>query len=489
MSLIPSESLNFPDSFRANVGWRLADEEEQENGSPKPEIPASGWPEPSPGHPNPEHATAATVTHDSESTTASDSSESARDDGQLELLPNVAPESGALESASGTAEMTALLKHFLAATPASASASPQPPVPATGQELELSPGPEIGSNKPTNGHHDFRLNEAPNEEVVYEPVSQPNRTEIVTGPEPELIAPAPTTPSSAAPNVVESEPAEHHEAPSVPAPEHIAAEAATPITGSIAVESAAQEQHILELIAAAVQRGALAGQSVTPGEPSVSAPAEPVFEEKVTVRPEPILAPAPTIDPLIPASFDAPTPVAPLAEVKAPAKIRITPRKIKPRAVEPAAPPAPEAVTDDFPAHLTELNDPQIVAKPAVEKPWAVSQQEVAFVPEPLNPRPSREDLTGHRIAGARHQFAQTDLLLFTARERRNRWIGFGLSELAVLTALVLLGRFGFTHRFPDPTIKLLVFILIFVAAAVAVALPIAFFRNSPERWGRDQAP
>ena len=85
-----------------------------------------------------------------------------------------------------------------------------------------------------------------------------------------------------------------------------------------------------------------------------------------------------------------------------------------------------------------------------------------------------------------RYPRAHADLLLFAARERRNRWIGFSLSEAAVVTALLLLGRFGFAHRFPDPTVKLLIFILIFAAAAVAVALPIAFFRNDPNRWQRD---
>jgi len=80
---------------------------------------------------------------------------------------------------------------------------------------------------------------------------------------------------------------------------------------------------------------------------------------------------------------------------------------------------------------------------------------------------------------------AESDPGLFTAPERRNRWIGFGLSEAAALTSLILLGRFVLLHKFPDPTLKLLVFILFLAAAAIAVAIPIAFIRNNPTRWQR----
>jgi hypothetical protein len=72
---------------------------------------------------------------------------------------------------------------------------------------------------------------------------------------------------------------------------------------------------------------------------------------------------------------------------------------------------------------------------------------------------------------------------LFTVRDRRNRWIGFSLSEAAALTALIVLVHLALTHKFSDPTLKLLVFILAIGAAAVAVALPIAFIRNNPTRW------
>ena len=86
-----------------------------------------------------------------------------------------------------------------------------------------------------------------------------------------------------------------------------------------------------------------------------------------------------------------------------------------------------------------------------------------------------------------RLELNQSNLGLFTERERRNRLIGFGLSEVVALTALILLGWFGFTSHFPDPTLKLLVFILLFVAAAITIALPIVFIRNSPSRWQRER--
>ncbi|MFL6514343.1 MAG: hypothetical protein ACJ8M1_04910 [Chthoniobacterales bacterium] len=484
MSLIPSESLNFPDSFRANVGWRLADEDELESGSSKQQVPSSAWPQSSPPDPHSEQGT--TGTADPEAmTTAGDSGQS---DAQLELLPSINPNSDSLESASGTAEMTALLKHFLTAGTQTPSVQPGESMPAADPVLELHPGSAIAADQAANGRHDSIAKEvaAPNEEPLSEAGPPPNRSEMTTEPAPGLVGAAATVPGSAS-DLTELKPAEPEQPTPARAPEHISAEASTPVTGSIAVESSAQAQHVLELIAAAVQRGALVGQNVPAAEAPVVLPATPLFEEKVNAGPDPNLAPAPAINPLVTPAFGAAAPVTPPAEVKGHAKIRITPRKIKPRPVAPAAPP-PDAVTEDLPAHLTDFGDAEITAKAAVEKPAAIPEPDVAFVPEPVSTRPTREDLIGRRTAAARHQFAQTDLLLFTARARRNRWIGFGLSELAVLTALVLLGRFGFTHRFPDPTIKLLVFILIFVAAAVAVALPIAFFRNSPERWGRDQA-
>ena len=64
-------------------------------------------------------------------------------------------------------------------------------------------------------------------------------------------------------------------------------------------------------------------------------------------------------------------------------------------------------------------------------------------------------------------------------------WDGALASIIAAIISLILLGYYGFTHHFPDPTLKLLVFILLFTAAAVAVGLPIAFLRNDPARWGK----
>ena len=75
---------------------------------------------------------------------------------------------------------------------------------------------------------------------------------------------------------------------------------------------------------------------------------------------------------------------------------------------------------------------------------------------------------------------------LFSPQERRKRWIIYGGSELVVVTCLLLLGRYALFYQISDPTIKLLMVILVFVAAAVAVALPIFFVRNDPARWQRE---
>ena len=89
------------------------------------------------------------------------------------------------------------------------------------------------------------------------------------------------------------------------------------------------------------------------------------------------------------------------------------------------------------------------------------------------------------RITAGRLDQPEDDAGLFTLRERRYRWIVFGLSEGAALTSLILLGQFALTHKFSDPTLKLLVFILAIAAAAISVALPIVFIRNNPTRWQR----
>jgi hypothetical protein len=96
-----------------------------------------------------------------------------------------------------------------------------------------------------------------------------------------------------------------------------------------------------------------------------------------------------------------------------------------------------------------------------------------------------RLEMPGRGAPSPRLPVVNADLMKFSARERRNRWIGFGSSEIAALTSVILLGHYEFTHHFPDPTLKLLIFILLLAAIAIAVALPIAFLRNDPARWER----
>ena len=215
--------------------------------------------------------------------------------------------------------------------------------------------------------------------------------------------------------------------------------------------------------------------------------------------------PTPVIQPAVASTPDVGAQTAPAEEIskasmptaplgtspdaaKVPAKIRITPRKIKPRPQVQPMPEGPvtlqpldyayqgnvsrEPATSVF--HDEEAEpDPPFQTRPPVAEPAR---------PEPLPPRP---ELSARKIAAARLELAQDDLFLPNAKERRNRLIGFGLCELAVVAALILLARFGFTHHFPDSTIKILVFILVFAAAGVAIALPIAFMRNDPRRWQR----
>jgi hypothetical protein len=186
-------------------------------------------------------------------------------------------------------------------------------------------------------------------------------------------------------------------------------------------------------------------------------------------------------------SLSPPAGEATLDFPKAPAKIRITPRKnIKPHVSADSV----EQTMEQSPAENDEIDS--IPTEP-IPAPWKLPLAQVVektapLIHEPQEPLWEMEHFATppRRVMGARRGIDRPDTLLFTARERRNRWIGFGLSETATLVALILLGRFAFVHRFPDPTMKVLMFILVLVAAAVAVVIPIAFFRNDPSRWQRE---
>ncbi|HJT82248.1 MAG TPA: hypothetical protein VJ719_13715 [Chthoniobacterales bacterium] len=550
MSLIPSESLNFPDSFRAKVGWRLDEiDEPQAPGSPAegpaaidqpfpqtfaspPAVAESNLPISSPAFkpaPAPvfKQAPPAPVKMSPEQPGGQ----------QMELLPKTAIEPKPGEAAPGTAEMNALLKHFLAVGAAPSIAPAQPNGKTMGPDENVA---TVSGVIPTNVAVESPGNVvSPNESVTGEPGRADLRSDSLP-PEPQKTPAIPGNPP-------------HSQQSIVAALESLAHTDVEAPIGSVDIQTPAQANHILELIAAAVQRGALVGETVpepsesipdppvmppsvaaTPASnlpakspspdssfaiarPAASQPAEPpraatpIVSVPSPVVPEPVSIPEPppaVTKKVAPIRAPLPTPASPAAEpisrpqpaaesagapnitppTKVPAKIRITPRKIKPRAQVQPVEDAPLAtpISHDVPANVS----PQPTANPVVDRrrPEPPVEAETKPSPKPLEPAEKsmpRPELSARKIAAARLELAQSDLSLFSARERRNRWIGFGLSEFAILTALILLGRYGFTHHFPDPTLKLLVFILILAAAAVAVALPIAFFRNDPKRWNR----
>ena len=80
---------------------------------------------------------------------------------------------------------------------------------------------------------------------------------------------------------------------------------------------------------------------------------------------------------------------------------------------------------------------------------------------------------------------AESPSELFTARDVRNRWIRFGLGEFGAVAVFVLLLTYVLNHKFPDPTLKVLIFILMLAVGALAIALPIMFIRNHPSQWQR----
>jgi hypothetical protein len=293
-------------------------------------------------------------------------------------------------------------------------------------------------------------------------------------------APEQNAPNEQVPSVVES---------TCPPEDVIAvpASASPPPPGPVVVETPAQAHHILELIAAAVQRGALVGGFVPQGMAEMKeAPISP--PEPPTLAPE-VVAPTPAPENAVPTVIASPVaqPASAPAGPKTPAKIRITPRKIKPRPQTPpvADPTAPSVPVNDFPepAHQVPYIPPPMVE--AVERPAPTRANFAAAVEDRPAADMEQRQSFAQKMTAARFDLNQPSFAVLTPRERRNRWIGFSLSEGAAVTSLVLLGHFGFTHHFPDPTLKLLVFMLTFAAAATAVALPILFIRNNPARWLR----
>src|SRR3954470_7595611 len=175
MSLIPSESLNFPDSFRANVGWRLTDEPDEN--APKQQAPVTAWPQaasvPAISQQGMTPAAGATADPDANLVAAHPNNE----DAQLELQSNAPVASESPGSAAGTAEMTALLRHFLAAATTTASATAQQSIPATS-----TPSVELSAAQPgaTNGQHDSIDDQTakPNDIGNLPATGSPNRADV-----------------------------------------------------------------------------------------------------------------------------------------------------------------------------------------------------------------------------------------------------------------------------------------------------------------------
>jgi hypothetical protein len=485
MSLIPSESLNFPDSFRAKVGWRISEDPADEASAPAagsrtvvfpvadaPTDPTQDSPPQDQAIPTeniPESGVASSHANGDLSDLAAPAETS---ESQLELMPEPAAAAEEVNVLSGSAEMQALLAHFLSsgsAIPADPSmaqpAAPSSPEAATSDfqfavPFPVTPQPTAAPNEPTSFPE-------MNEEMIT-PVALSDIPADQTGSEPQRELPRePVAPENGSPGP----------APTAPA-------------GELVIETPAQANHVLQLIAAAVERGTLVGKPVTEAKP---APAPepiptPAIPQSASMSPDQFAPGEQSVPSAVP--FSPPVPIPPSDVKKTPARIRITPRKIKPRPqVEPTAQPSlPSSPLSTAPSSFTP-NGAIAGSESQAAPPQNMIPETATAAPAADNPKPRLEpfESSARKIAPRRAELAQSDLLLFTARERRNRWIGFGLSELAVLTALILLGHYGFTHHFPDPTIKLLVFILVFVAAAIAVALPIAFLRNDPKRWQRER--
>ena len=310
------------------------------------------------------------------------------------------------------------------------------------------------------------------------------------------------------------------------APEAAEPEAAEPQTATpISITTPVDIQQILGLIAAAVQRGELAAEITTSNGIAPPAPSTPAANPEAAPRTvgssdrtEPMKgvgesSSSPPSDKSATASVDE----AATAVKKVPVKIRITPRRIKPRPQpEPAV--KPEVATEEI--HHSPNNGASAEVKPSrvfIPRPKVAAAAPASPLPAaktaapmtkpaptPAKPSPAptlvkpvsqpiqrpqplerHQPPTSQQLATMRRDMVNSDLLIFSARQRRNRWIGFGVSEFAAVAAFILLGRYGFTHHFPDPTLKVLVFILWLAAAAIVAALPIAFLRNDPARWGR----
>jgi hypothetical protein len=489
MSLIPSESLNFPDSFRANVGWHIAEQGDQSNPPPSPPPPAVSLvdkppapPKTAPQPPTSKRPAEAEKITPSQITDSPSPAKPVAQPTMTETDTTVSPDEHQVAAEASTPSETAagatgatltgndaaafLSKMFFAAAAPAAVES------ANGQAGLTAP--QLSTTSPV---------EEESAASLQAPAAGAGSTDIDSPAKPNRAAmPENAAPRSPQPHVI------HH-------PEQKPANNGTRTTNSengaatstavnpAEVEQPAQAQHLFQLLAAAVQRGAVSGTLDSPGA------AEPVSRAPLRDPDGDISIPqeAPTLEPAARAAAPsaithaAPAPSSPVVGPRAPAKIRIQPRKIKPRPqVATSAPPAAQPEPPSAPSEPVKYDE--AVPAPVVEKAPIRMRPTVETKAAPANFEEPMRRLDSRELAAATRNLPSGRVDL-TYSESRSRWIGFALSELAALTSVVLLGGYGFTHKFPDPTLKILVFILMFAAAAIAFALPIAFIRNNPNRW------
>jgi hypothetical protein len=438
MPLIPSESLNFPDGFRATVGWRLAKQKE---------VPVS-----------PPQVAAAP---------------------QAKTEPSIP----------------------LGAESKLSTPAPNPPPPSDHKPID----PEAEAEEPNAAPAPVLAGEESSETPEEPPSVKVAVQAAIETPEFAAATDLPQPAPSSLVELPDPEPLVHQQA-AAPTP------APTKMTSMefASTEAAPQKPMIVEGPAAhALFMQALLGRSV-PVEmmPAAEAstelpPAEsPIAEQPPPPAPGPAVTVPPVSPPMHPPEMAATSPEetnlqeiaqpelaferpssAPPPTRKVPARIPITPRKWKPRSpVQVASVPAtaepdlPDQASSEVAESEQRLhgNGHQPLRPPTNETPATIKQSPI-ITPEPAT--------APERISRPWAELARAEMQLFAASERRNRWIRFTIFESAALICLIVLGRLAIWHHFVDPTLTILVVILLIAALATAVTLPIVFLRNSPERW------
>jgi len=363
-----------------------------------------------------------------------------------------------------------------------AEPKPSPPVAPVDSQPALEPTKELKKDpaKPVEpARKEFSINAQPaaplGRDLSYD--EQPNTVNIQTPAQTkqvlDLIA------AAAARGVLKTE-SVSTQAPTIASPpaEKSVPEAATPVTTATKVAAPQEPGNISDEIAPGPERSVLNTPPVAAASLAATSPSPVTPVEKPSVKP--VAAESSTPAPIAPAAAAPATAAPPTQETsqppaKTPAKIRIQPRKLKARPI-----PQPAAESESADAEVApEVTVPDAIAYAPVGKERA---EPPASKPEPL-PKPAYREWAESGMPLP--QRADSAPELFTARDARNRWIRFGLGEFGALTVFVLLLSYVLSHKFPDPTLKLLIFILMFAVGALAIALPIMFIRNHPAQWQR----